>query len=391
MIGDPLMLHMFNCQSFLAGLALILSGVLTVATVTVAAVAEEKLQYDFEEIRIPAAKADEPVRETVSVAAARDYLEQGTLAWNSQRKCVSCHTNGTYMVVRPALTPSLGPPESATHDFYLQTLPVLQKEDRKLLKRSTRPAQVIYLAAGLAEWDAFVTGELSPETDQALRLMFEIQTEQGTWGTLDCWPPYESDAFHEATVAAMAVATAPGWLENIRSEATADQPTSLAAQVDRLRTYLQSEPPPHDYGRVLLLWAATRWPDLLGTEQQEPLMDRIRQLQRPDGGWSIRNFAAPEAWGRGNRAEKLRGELDFDDPASDGHMTGLAIIVLRSAGIPADDPALQRGVRWLQQNQRVSGRWWTRSLNTDAWHFITYSGTAFPLLALQMCDALPAE
>lgn len=354
---------------------------------TVAVRGDEPVQYEFGEIRIPAASGDEARRTSVSLAAARQYLEQGTVAWNGQRKCISCHTNGTYMVTRPALTPLLGQPPLETRNFYLTTLTALQAEERKNLKRSTRPAQVIYLAAGLAEWDAHLSERLSPETDQALRLMFEIQNEQGTWGTLDCWPPYESDAFHEATVAAMAVATAPGWLEQV----AADPDRTLQTHVDRLRHYLQTEPPPHDYSRVLLLWTATRWPGLLEAEQQQPLVERVRKLQRDDGGWSIRNFATPEAWGRGNRAEKLRSEPDFSDPASDGHMTGLAIIVLRSAGVPATDPAIQRGVAWLQANQRVSGRWWTRSLNTDAWHFITYSGTAFPMLALQLCDALPAE
>jgi squalene-hopene/tetraprenyl-beta-curcumene cyclase len=72
-------------------------------------------------------------------------------------------------------------------------------------------------------------------------------------------------------------------------------------------------------------------------------------------------------------------------------MTGLAIIVLREAGIPAGDPALARGVSWLQSNQRESGRWWTRSLNTDTFHYITYSGTAYPLLALALCDSLSAR
>ena len=64
--------------------------------------------------------------------------------------------------------------------------------------------------------------------------------------------------------------------------------------------------------------------------------------------------------------------------------------MLREAGIPADDPRVQKGVAWLLANQRASGRWWTRSLNTDTYHFITYSGTAYPLLALDLCDALPA-
>jgi squalene-hopene/tetraprenyl-beta-curcumene cyclase len=72
-------------------------------------------------------------------------------------------------------------------------------------------------------------------------------------------------------------------------------------------------------------------------------------------------------------------------------MTGLAIIALRKAGVPSSDPRIQRGVSWLLTNQRASGRWYTRSLNRDGWQFITYSGTAYPLLALALCDALPGR
>jgi squalene-hopene/tetraprenyl-beta-curcumene cyclase len=71
-------------------------------------------------------------------------------------------------------------------------------------------------------------------------------------------------------------------------------------------------------------------------------------------------------------------------------MTGLAIIALREAGVASSDPRIQRGVSWLLTNQRSSGRWWTRSLNRDNWQFISYSGTVYPLLALDLCDALPA-
>ena len=69
-------------------------------------------------------------------------------------------------------------------------------------------------------------------------------------------------------------------------------------------------------------------------------------------------------------------------------MTGLAVLVLREAGVPANDPRLQKGIQWLLANQRESGRWWTRSLNTDKAHYITYSGTAYPLLALMKCGVL---
>ena len=112
----------------------------------------------------------------------------------------------------------------------------------------------------------------------------------------------------------------------------------------------------------------------------------IWQRQLPDGGWSIRMFAQPEQWGSGKRAEKLRAEPEFEHPASDGHQTGLCLVVLREAGVSADDPRIQRGLNWLRTNQRVSGRWWTRSLNTDKYHFITFSGSGYALLALTKYD-----
>jgi len=346
--------------------------------------ADSPYQYESGDIRIPKPKADEPIQGQMSARQADHYLEEGAHAWNASRKCITCHTNGTYMLVRPSLTAQFGRPPEEMRTHFVKTLKGLSAMKRKDLQRPTRPAQVIYGAAGLAEWDAHVTKSLSPETEQALALMFELQELSGTWGSADCWPPYESDAFHEATVAAIAVADAPGWLAKLKDPA-------LVTGVERLKRYLQTTEPPHDYGRVLLLWASARMPGLLDKERQQAIIERIWSHQREDGGWAIRSFARPEQWGHGNRAPKLRSEPEFRNPPSDGHQTGMAIVALREAGVPASDPRIQRGVAWLMKNQRASGRWWTRSLNTDNKHFITYSGTAFPLLALSLCNALPLE
>lgn len=354
-------------------------------TLVAAVQSADQPQYEHDGFTVPKATAEEPKLDALSVPLAVEYLEKGTTAWSAQRKCITCHTNGTYMIVRPALSAKLGKPNEATRNFFLETLKTFSTEEKSKLDQSTRPAQVIYLAAGLTEWDAHVTKQLSPETDQALRLMFDIQRDHGSWGTLDCWPPYESDAYHEATVAAMAAATAPGWLAKIAESKN----EKLIAAVEKMKAYLRTQTPPHDYSRVLLLWTNTRMKGLIDETRQRELVEMLAKHQRDDGGWSIRTFATPEAWGAGNRAKKLKAEPEFASPPSDGHMTGLAIIVLREAGVPANDPRIQKGLAWLKSNQRSSGRWWTRSLNTDAWHFITYSGTAFPLLAMQMCDSLP--
>ncbi|MFN9719964.1 MAG: hypothetical protein ACK58L_14795 [Planctomycetota bacterium] len=344
-------------------------------------------QYKFGEILIGRPSGNEPVRHGLSIEAAARYLDDGAVAWGGERKCVSCHTNGTYLAIRPALSPTLGKPKTEVRDFFVSTFNTLRQEPVEKLHQSTRPAQVIYLANGLAEWDAHVSKSLSPETEAALELMFSIQNENGTWGSLDCWPPFESDAYHEATVAAMAAAAAPGWLAKVEESENA----KLKAGVERLKSYLRSEPPKHDYSRVLLLWASARMTGLLEDTKRQEMTVMVRRHQKEDGSWSIRSFAAPEAWGSGNRGEKLRSEPDFADPPGDGHMTGLAIIVLRESGVYAADPQVARGLQWLRTNQRESGRWWTRSLNTDSWHFITYSSTAYALLALQMGNMTSVE
>ena len=340
-------------------------------------------QYSHGDIKIALPSADEPRRKSVSVAAAEDYLRQATRAWAGSKDCITCHTTGLYMQVRPALTRQLGPPLPEMREFFVEKLNGFKTAKREDLLKATRPAQVIYLAAGLAEWDAHVTRKLSPETEQAIDEMFKLQLDSGTWGSLDCWPPYESDAYHLATVAAMTVGTAPDWLKKANAE--------QRANVERLGAYLRQTTPPHDYGRTLLLGASTRMPGLITSQQKKELIELLATHQRADGGWSLRTFSTPEMWGRGNRAAKLRAEPEFETSPSDGHMTGLALVVLREAGVSAKDARIQRGVKWLKENQRESGRWWTRSLNTDTYHFITYSGTAFPVLALGLCGELPAQ
>jgi hypothetical protein len=89
--------------------------------------------------------------------------------------------------------------------------------------------------------------------------------------------------------------------------------------------------------------------------------------------------------------ERLQSEPDAADPESDAYMTGFAISVLRGAGTPADDVRIQRGIAWLRSTQRVSGRWWMQSLQTqgpDGWKFSTYFATVQAMRALGACGEL---
>ena len=340
-------------------------------------------QYHFGAISIPPASADEPVAEQLSFDRAVAYVEDGAKAWVNDRGCVSCHTTGWYGILRPQLTESLGQPDRAFRAFLEARLRERLTTDPKELQDGANPAEIVHLAASLASWDAYVDQRLSPHTEQALELMFSLQRDDGAWHSLDTWPPFESDVFQLATVAAMSVGMAPGWLERATSP-------ELRKHISGLREYLGRVTPPHDYARMALLWADQYFPGVIGVENKQDVIEMILDHQRPDGGWSIRSFSEPEQWGRGNRAERLRAETDFGDPPSDGHQTGLAIVVLSSAGVPPTHPAVQRGVAWLEANQRQSGRWWTQSLNTDNFHFITYTGTLYPVMALAVTGSVPS-
>jgi hypothetical protein len=111
----------------------------------------------------------------------------------------------------------------------------------------------------------------------------------------------------------------------------------------------------------------------------------LLSLQRPDGGWA---FASLGDWQRADGQPP-------DRQTSDGYGTGFAVYVLRTAGLPAQHPQIQKAVAWLKTHQRSSGRWYTRSANKDSKHFLTHEGTAFALMALAECnevrDGPPAE
>jgi hypothetical protein len=212
-------------------------------------------------------------------------MEQGAMAWTGERGCVACHSNGTYMVVRPLMTPELGAPQQAMHDFWAAELKAALADPRQR-NGSFDGTQAVYLAAGLAIWDAHVLHHLSPETNQALELMFQVQRTAGDWFIEDDNnPPFESSPYQVATVAARAVANAPGWL--------ARQPgTPLGGHVELLKHYLRSpQKMQGDYDRTDLLWTASEYPGLLNAGQEHDHIEMIFAHHRH--GLAVLHHAKP--------------------------------------------------------------------------------------------------
>lgn len=312
-----------------------------------------------------ATKPDEAVAKSWSPAKAAEYLDGVGVNWTRDRKCVTCHTNMPYLFARPLL-------KGASDDGWKEVRKFLE-DDVTSWSTGGKPkgdAYVVATAAALALSDARTTGKLHPATKAALDRMWTIQRKNGDWNWLKCdWPPLEHDDYYGAVLAAVAVAEAP--------EKYADTEKAKAG-IKALQVYFAKTPPPDLHHSAWLLWAASKVDGLMTAEQKTAAVADLRKAQHKDGGWCL------PALGKYKRRDEAKTP---NDPAadSDGYATGLAVFVLRQAGVSADDAAVAAGAKWLKANQRESGRWYTRSLNNDKAHYITNAGTALAVLALEAC------
>ena len=354
-----------------------------------------KFQYKSEGIEVPAATASEPRVKAFgpdTIRAAAKYLDDGAHHWVREKACIACHSTGVYMVERSALTKQLGPPSEEVRADFIKRIP---SEPGKPGDSSLAP---IWRSSGLASWDKNVTGQLSEETDRSLRHMLSILPDEGFYQTIKLVEiPYITTRFELTVQAARALATAPGWLAKLKDP-------DLLTKVELIKKRLREHQPVSDYERALQLQLAALMPELVPDDVRAAATAMLWRQQQPDGGWSTRRMSDVMDWRqesfppKGKQTwtgpmdpqvlELIQGEPDAANPASDPYMTAFAIVLLRESGVPASDARIQRGIVWLKENQRVSGRWWMKSLYRDTYHYITYISTAQALRALALCGEL---
>jgi squalene-hopene/tetraprenyl-beta-curcumene cyclase len=149
-----------------------------------------------------------------------------------------------------------------------------------------------------------------------------------------------------AALAAMAAGVAPERYQTL---------ARIQGNLSLLRGYLQRHYAAQSlHNRLVLLWASTRLDGLLDA-------DLVTQS---------------------SKAGLLR------DSQSDGYATGLVVLILQLTGVSSEHAETQRGLTWLEHNQRAGGFWVATSLNKRrdlsspvAW-FMRDAATAYAVLAL---------
>jgi len=343
-----------------------------------------QFQYKSEGIEVPAATADEPRVKAFgpdTIRAAAKYLDDGAHHWVREKSCIACHSTGVYMVERSALTNLLGKPSEEVLKAFIDSVP------KDSAKPDGNTIRAVWRSSGLASWDRHVEGKLNGHTERSLHHMMTLLTNEGFFRTIkQVEIPYITTHFELTVQAARAIATAPGWLANLKDAET-------IARVGRLKKFLSEHQPGNDYELALKLQLAALIPELVPPDVRDAAIAMLWRQQQPDGGWSTRRMSDLMKWHETMDPKvvaMIQGEPDAASPASDPYMTAFAIVLLRESGVPAGDARVQKGIAWLKTNQRESGRWWMKSLYRDTYHYITYISTAQALRALALCDEVPA-
>ena len=353
----------------------------------------------------PRAEADPDAVWNRKAAAA--YLDQRAEWWsrwpNAQRDhetfCVSCHTALPYALARPSLRQPLGESASPAAEAALlasvtkrvtlwrEVDPFYPDQTRGVPKTSeSRATEAILNAVILSRRDARA-GSLSEEGRHALDHMWALQMKTGEQTGAWTWlqfhnEPWEGDSspFHGATLAAIAIHSAPGGYA-----ASAENQDRVKALHEYLRKGNEKQ---GLVSRAMLLWASTLSPAILTPDEQQGIADALLRAQQDDGGWST---ASMGSWKRADGTPL--------DTRSDGYATGLVTFVLeslasgcRSAGLQACRsvaPQITRGLAWLTAHQDpATGAWFAASLNkqrdpaSDAGKFMSDAATAYAVLAL---------
>ena len=125
-----------------------------------------------------------------------------------------------------------------------------------------------------------------------------------------------------------------------------------------------------------MLWASEQLRGIVDEATKARWRSELLDLQREDGGWRLVDLGNGE-WKRAKDDAKLL--------PSDAYATGFMVFTLRCAGVPADHERLAKGLDWLRERQRTSGRWFVRSPKRDGHHYISHAATQFAVMAFVAC------
>lgn len=255
------------------------------------------------------------------------FLARDARAWKEKHNCASCHHAG--LVVW-----SLCEAKERGHAVDESTLAELTRwiaESGDGKTSQARPASAPKALNTKALHFAFALAAL-PDPDsharegmtRLLRTVKDDQNENGSWSA---WPETRPPIFGSSDETMTALSTLA-----LMTAVDKGDPSASAARDKGVKwlNAVKTDDDPQSVALRLVIWKRLGRPD----QECAPVVQRIKDRQNPDGGWSQSKHMASDAWA-----------------------TGQALYALAHAGLKSDDPAIARGHAFLKKTQRADGSW----------------------------------
>ena len=283
----------------------------------------------FVVIETASAQDAEPKLADSSAAIDRGlaFLAKDAVAWKNEYKCVSCHHAGLVIW-------SLREAKLRGHTVDEQVLSEMTKwvaESGDGKTSLPRPSGAPKALNAKAVWLALSLGA-DPEPDavaqKGLKLLLEtVKSDQKPDGAWSSWPDTRPPIFGNSDESMTALAT----LAVLPAAAAGDASAKSVREkgIGWLKD-TKTDQDPQSIAMRLVLWQRLGRP----SQEWQPLVERIKEGQNADGGWSQSKDMASDAWA-----------------------TGQALYALAHAGLKPDDPVIAQAQRFLIKTQREDGSW----------------------------------
>ena len=276
-----------------------------------------------------------------SLGRALPLIEKGNAGHLEKRSCFACHHQAVPMLALSTARSRGLPMDEELFQKNLKAIAAFLDSNRdKYTKGQGQGGQAD--TAGYALWTLQLSGWGPDQTTAAVaEYLLQRDAKLDHWRAVSNRPPSEVSSFTTTYVA----------LRGLDAYATADQQTRVRDRVDSVRRWLQSAQAKDTEDHVFRLRALglTR----AGAEEIRAAAKALIEAQRTDGGW---------------------GQTSTMD--SDAYATGSVLVALHDAGgLRSEDPAYQRGVKFLLKSQEEDGSWHVVSRSKP---FQVYFESGFP-------------
>lgn len=304
---------------------------------------------------------------------AADYLDSRQKEWfawpranQNAHPCVSCHTNLTYLMARPALRRALD--EAAPTRYETGLLGVLRSRVADISPAVMYPTAKGAIAGQEVGVEAIFAAMFLPDSPEALERLWKLQNADGAWAwnsaNLDPWEMPESEYFG-AALAAIA--------------ATREKDSRFLSNVAALQKYIRQDLHQQPMqNRLMALWASAMMKDLLPKSAKAGILKEVYRAQQADGGWTAASLGPFKDHPTAPPQE-----------GSNAYATAFTTFILERAGEPRSAARLEKALAWLRSHQDPqTGAWEALSLNKKyepgsmQIRFMQDAATGFAVMAL---------